>query len=208
MKSLKLLLIILVLCTSVTVFSQQEKYETYIDPYKGGEHPISIVKGKKGKFSLLINAVSFDSYNLTGGLMIPEKQLPGFLQNIGEAKVKYEMWIKTAKENNVTDLSKEIPIESKRISGYFYYGDKWMFDYSVYPTFQFWVHIPENSELVNYYLIIRTGKLISSSNEYINCKGYGIVFTNPEEATSFGNMISSEKINEFINSPKDSELFK
>jgi len=68
MKSLKLLLIILVLCTSVTVFSQQEKYETYIDPYKGEEHPISIVKGKKGKFSLLINAVSFDSYNLTGGL--------------------------------------------------------------------------------------------------------------------------------------------
>jgi len=195
----KFLTICFLTFTTVEGYSQ-EKFTTYDNTYVGKTYNIQISSKDKDNFTLYIEAMSVDRLHNEGGIMLKDKYHQDFLNAIAEAKIKYEEWVKTAKENNVKEMSKSMTVRSK-VGGYFLYGD-WNFQYAVNLTFDF--KILESK----YLLIIRTGELQSSSNQFMKVDGFVLVFSSVNEIDSFTNEISTQKINEFINKPKSKDLFK
>jgi hypothetical protein len=183
----------------------QEKFTTYDNTYGGKTYEIQISSKVADKFTLYIDAMSLDRVYEKGGIKIDQKQHPAFLEAISEAKSKYEEWVKTAKENNVKELSKEMSIKCKS-GGYFLYGSKWQFQFLVNLKFEF--RILESAGNVKYLLLIRTGELQSSSNQFMKVDGFVIVFSSSEEIDEFTSLISTEKITEFISKPQKDDLFK
>ena len=51
-------------------------------------------------------------------------------------------------------------------------------------------------------------KLVASDNEFIKVDGFVIIFSNVNEIDNFLNKISLTNINNFINKPKEEDLFK
>jgi hypothetical protein len=147
----------------------QEKFSTYDNTYSGKTYEIQISAKETDKFSLYIDAMSLDRTHEKGGINIDQKKYPAFLEAITEAKLKYEEWVKTAKENDVKELSKTMKIKSKA-GGYFLYGSKWNFQFLVNLKFDFKV-IESNGE-IKYLLLIRTGELQSSSNQFMKVDGF------------------------------------
>lgn len=191
---------------TLTVFEiyAQEKFTTYDNTYGGKTYEIKITSKDKDKFTLYIDAMSLDEIHDVGGIMVIEKQHQDFLNAIAEAKLKYEEWVKTAIENNVKELDKSMIIKSK-VGAYFQYGD-WNFQFLVNLKFDF--KILESKGELKYLLIIRTGKLQSSSNQFKKVDGFVLVFSSIKEIDEFTTAISAEKITEFINKPKKDALFK
>jgi hypothetical protein len=182
----------------------QKKFTTYDNTYDEKTYDIQISSKDKDDFTLWIDAMSLDALRKEGGLMIKKKQYQDFIDALNEAKLKYIEWSKTAKENNVKELDKSMPIKCKT-DCYFQYGD-WEFTYNKALTFDF--KILESKGELKYLLIIRTGELQSSSNQFMKVDGLVLVFTVADEIDNFVNSISMLKINEYLNKPKADELFK
>jgi len=183
----------------------QEKFTSYDNTYGGKTYEIQIDAKEKEKFSLYIDAMSLDRTHEKGGITIDQKQHQDFLNAIAEAKSKYEEWVKIAKENNVKELDKTMTIKSKA-GGYFLYGSKWNFQFLVNLKFDF--KILESKGEIKYLLLIRTGELQSSSNQFMKVDGIALVFSSTKEMDEFTTAISTEKITEFVSKPKKDALFK
>ncbi|MBX2931996.1 MAG: hypothetical protein KF781_08635 [Chitinophagaceae bacterium] len=183
----------------------QEKFTTYDNTYVEKSYDIQISAKEKEKFTLYIDAMSFDKMHEKGGISIDQKQHQEFLNALSEAKLKYEEWVKTAKDNNVKELSKSMTIKSKA-GGYFLYGSKWNFQFLVNLKFDF--RILESKGETKYLLLVKTGELQSSSNQFMKVDGFALVFSSSTEIDDFVKAISTEKITEFTNKPKKDDLFK
>ena len=202
MKNLKVMMMTLMMCLMTMVSFGQEKYTTYDNLYGEETYEVSISHKDNGKYTLYVDMMSMDKLSKNGGIMITEKEHQLFLSTLNEAKVKYIEWVATAKENNVTDLSKSMKFKVK-VGGFFQYGSKWNFQYVVNLTFDF--RIVDGKNL----LIVRTGKLTSSSNQYMtHDDGFVFVFQNEKEIDDFVNVLSVDKVQEFMNKPKSTDLFK
>jgi len=186
----------------------QEKFSSYDNVFLEKTFQIEISL-KDGSATLWIDAASLDNSVDKAGYEIEEQQLNGFIENMNEAKTKYIEWINKAKENNVSEVDKIIELTSKnqRMSGYFLYGD-WQFDHNVYLFYNFKVFKDDKTDKVNYLLIVRSGKLQSGSNQFMDCKDVVLIFTTSDEITDFLNIISPDKITAYKNKPKTEELFK
>jgi hypothetical protein len=68
--------------------------------------------------------------------------------------------------------------------------------------------ILESKGETRYLLLIRTGELQSSSNQFMKVDGFVLVFSSSKEIDDFIAAISTEKITEFLNKPKKDTLFK
>lgn len=183
----------------------QEKFSSYDNTYVGKTYEIQIASKDKEKYSLYIDAMSLDRTHEKGGITIDQKQYQEFIKAIVESKTKYEEWVKTANENNVKELSKTMNLKSKA-GGYFLYGNKWNFQFFVNLKFDF--RILESKGEIKYLLLISTGELQSSSNQFMKVDGFVLVFSSTKEIDEFVNAISIEKITEFLNKPKKETLFK
>ncbi|MGX5820663.1 hypothetical protein ACWKWU_20885 [Chitinophaga lutea] len=183
----------------------QDKFTHYDNTYINKEYDIQISVDKKDNYSLYIDAMSFDRMHEKGGIILKQNRHQDFLNAIKEAKTKYEEWVKTAKENNVKDFSKKMAIKSKA-AGYFLYGNKWNFQFLVDLQFDF--RILENKGEIVYLLLINTGELQSSSNQFMKVEGFALVFTSAKEIDDFTASISTDKITEFMNKPKVDDMFK
>jgi len=96
-------------------------------------------------------------------------------------------------------------IKSK-VAGFFLYGSDWHFQFIVNLTFDF--KILESGGEVKYLLIVRSGKMQSSSNQFMDVDGVVLEFTSAEDIREFVDSISLNKITEFKNKPKAEDLFK
>jgi hypothetical protein len=195
--------ITLCLLTITTVESYaQEKFTTYDNTYIGKTFDIKLSLEVE---DLYIDAMSLDELYDKGGIRIKKNQHQDFLNAMAEAKTKYKEWVKTAKENNVRELNKSMDIKSE-VGSYFLYGSEWKFQLLVNLTFDF--EILENEGELTYLLIIRTGELKSSSNEHLKVDGFLLIFSSVDEIDAFTNKISRQKIDAFIDKPKEKDLFK
>jgi hypothetical protein len=203
---MKTLTLIAIMCMISLASYSQEKRATYNNTYIGKTYDIQISFKKNGKFTFYVDALSLDKFIKTGGFEISNQQLKGFLENLEYAKQKYVEWIKIAKANNVESLSKEISIQAQKIDGYFLYGNDWHFDFYVTPTYKF--IILKEKRKVNYLLMVSTGELKASNNEFMDCDGFVLVFSSLHEINHFENLFSEKKIKQFKNKPKKEDLFK
>jgi hypothetical protein len=204
---MKTFLKLFTLCTFTTFTLEsfgQETFTSYENNYNDKTYEIQISAKEKDKFTLYIDAMSLDKLHEKGGIMIKEKQHKDFLNALTEAKGKYVEWVKTAKENNIKEVDKTMNIKSK-VDGFFRYGD-WNFDYNVNLKFDF--KILESKDKIKYLLLVRTGELESSSNQFMKVDGFVLVFTSETEIENFASQISLQKINDFAAKPKAETLFK
>lgn len=201
MKNVKVTMITLMMCLTTMVSFGQEKYTTYDNLYSEKTHEVSISHKDSNNYTLYVEMMSMDELSKNGGVMITQKEHVLFLSTLNDAKTKYNEWVATAKENNVADLTKSMTYKVK-VGGFFQYGSKWNFQYMVLLTFHFTIVDSKNL------LIVRTGKLTSSSNEYITNDGFVFVFQNEKEIDDFVNILSVDKVKEFVNKPKTIDLFK
>ena len=183
----------------------QEKFTTYDNIYVKKTYDIRLSSKDNDNFTLYIDAMSLDKLHETGGFIVDDKKYQGFVDALNEAKIKYQEWEQTAKANNVKELDKEMPIKSKA-AGYFLYGSDLHFQYLVNLTFDFKI-LESDGEIKNL-LIVRSGKMQSSSNQFMDVDGVVLVFSSAKEIQEFVDSISLEKIKEFKNKPKSEDLFK
>jgi hypothetical protein len=183
----------------------QEKFTTYDNIYAKKTYDILLSSKDNDKFKLFIDAMSLDKLHETGGFIVDDEKYQGFIDALNEAKIKYQEWEQIAKVNNVKELDKEMPIKSS-VAGYFLYGDDWQFQFHVNLTFDFKI-LESDGEIKNL-LIVRSGKMQSSSNQFMEVDGFVLVFSSAKEIQDFVDSISLEKIKEFKNKPKSEDLFK
>lgn len=201
----KTLLILILAYTSV---SAQEKFSTYKLYFDGVERNILISTSEKdkdkGNFTLWIDTQSRDKLYKKGSIDLTKKNYNDFVHTLTSAKAKYEEWVKTAKENNVNDLSKEMTYKCNTECAFLM--SDWNFDHDVELSYGF--RVSEFKGNINYYLIVKTDKLVSSSNQFMDMDGLWLWFKSTEEIDSFLNSISMDKITEYVNKPKAEALFK
>ena len=184
----------------LTGATAQEYFATYHLDYFDKEYEIQI--SDKTKYSLYINLPSMDTYNDNVGIIVSEKKHEDFLNALKAAKSKYIEWRKTAVDNDVADFRKEMKT-SANVKGFFYSIDEWKFDYSVSLSFSFMVS-KDGGKII---LLVHTGELNSSSNEYIDHKGGVLAFESAEEIQAFIDLISVSAIEEWKKGPKTDDLF-
>lgn len=200
MKSLKLMVVMLF--TSITTMSVgQEKINSYdLSYFKEPTNSISVSESKEG-IDFYIEVPSRDRSEVS--LIVREKSLDKFKSVINDAKLTYAKWKKTAEENDVSDLDKEIEIDKMNIECAFHYGS-WNFDFSV--------NIKARFKILNgeYMLIIQNkNKLQSSSNQYIDADGFLLAFSSEEEIDDFLKVLSLEDAKNYFNEKTSKEnLFK
>jgi len=191
----------LIMCLTAGILFGQDSFASYLSSYAQKEYAVSISLKGEDKYTLYTDIMSMDRISDQVGIMLDQKSHPGLLSDLTEAKALYSEWIETAKANNVTELEKRMSIKT-RCGGYFHYGSKWNFQYLVTLDYDF--KIVEGK----YLLIVRTGKLQSSSNQYIDHDGGVIVFSDPGEIDEFITNLSLEAVQEFREKPKSEDLFK
>ena len=206
-KIIKVSLVILAsLSINLNLFSQ-EKFNSYQNDLLKKTYDINISFDNENKFTLFIDATSFDKQYLAGGIILMQDKYKNFITALNEAKIKYIEWIKTAQQNNVKSLNKDMEYISK-VSSYFgnENGDRWMFQIDVYLKFNFMIKVVDNN--VKYLLIVNTGELRDTKNDYLKSTGLALIFSSVKEIDDFLSIISMDKINSFISKPKKEELFK
>lgn len=196
MKSLKLMVVMLF--TSITTMSVgQEKINSYdLSYFKEPTNSISVSESEEG-IDFYIDVPSRDKSEVS--LIVREKNLDKFKSVINDAKLTYAKWKKTAEENDVSDLDKEIEIDKVNIECAFHYGG-WNFDFSV--------NLKARFKILNgeYMLIVQNkNKLISSSNEYIDADGFLLAFSSEEEMDNFLKALSLDDAKNYFNKKTSKE---
>jgi hypothetical protein len=203
----KLNSLLIVIFSIISTSSQaQEKFEKYDNAYFQKEFEIKISKDATlDDFKLYIFAASIDDLWKDGGMIISMKRYDDFINALKSAKQKYSEWVKTAQENKVNDLSKVIPVSAKA-EGFFRTGE-WHFQKVVNLQFEFKILQIANPDPLHL-LIIRTGQLQSSTNQFTKMSGFVLIFDSVAEIEKFEAKISKENISSFLNKPKTDSLFK
>jgi D-ribose pyranose/furanose isomerase RbsD len=153
-----------------------------------------------GEFSYYIDMYSTEDRAVS--LIVTSKNASKFISLLTQFKTKFINWDSTAVANNITDLNKTIKTEKLKLKSAFLYGD-WQFDYSVNleATFK---HI--NAKPV---LIVRTGELQSSSNQFMKTDSGIWVFNSAEEIQTLIDTIDSVAVkNHFDKKNSKKDLFE
>lgn len=202
----KLIMMMALMMCFMGIGFAQEKFATYDNTYINKTYDISIDVENDDKFTLYINAMSIDGIHETGGFMINEKEYQKFIDALQSASLKYQEWDSIARLNNVVELNKKMTDIKCKAGGYFLYYDEWKFQFFLIPTFSFLI-LESNNEIKRL-LIVGSGQMTASSNQYMDVDGVMLVFSSIIEIQDFINLISISKINEFKNQPKKEDLFK
>ena len=111
-------------------------------------------------------------------IMIDPERMEDFRLDLQEAANTFSRWDSISVVNDVVDLEKTMSTTTNKLDAVFQYGD-WNFDFNVTLQYRF-KHIDEEPTL-----IIGTGELQSSSNQYIDNDGGMFVFTSRQEVDDF-----------------------
>lgn len=133
-------------------------------------------------------------------ISIESKYLPEFIANLYLLKNKFNEWSKIAKENNITEMNKEMPFTIKNID-IAWYSSKWWFSFghSLTPVFK----ILDDGR----YVVTIVKKVTSSSNQYITKKFY-IVFDNVNDIDKLIECLNTEMVyKHYSEKDKKNELF-
>ena len=194
----KIFIASMMLFLSVSLFSQQKlaEYKSF-----GKTYEIRIAKREGNSYRLYIEMNGFGGYSEYGGIYLDEKTHPLFLESLNGAKLKYVEWDSIATINKVVTHTQPM-VFNPTCGAFFMHGSQVHFDFSVDMSFNF--NVVDSTP----YLVVKTSKLVSQKNENITSIGYILIFHSPKELENFATLISVNRVNEFLNPQKTSELFK
>lgn len=169
---------------------------------------VDVTEPEDSTYSIYIDGMPLDAIVDRGGLIIKTKELTKFIECIVKGKNKYIEWTNTAKENNITDLTKDIDVgRMPKLGGYFKYSD-WEFDFNVKPYVKYMISQNEDGK-TQYAFLIYTGKLTSSSNQYIDSDSFVYAFYSLEEIEDFISLFDSSLVYKYFDNKKNKkDLFK
>ncbi|MGI9582649.1 hypothetical protein ACR1PO_15750 [Chryseobacterium sp. RRHN12] len=183
----------------------QEVLSTYTMSYFPGEkYEIQADNPTEKKARVYFGTSPKDNIVKKIDILIPISDLDKFKSDLTKCKEVYSNWKKTAIENKVTDLDKDIDVKFSRYDIAFLYGSKWNFDFSK-------TIIPRFKIINGKYLFILSNEyeLTSSSNKFMTTKGFYLVFNDEQEFDQVINNLDVNKIDDLFKSKKKTdELFK
>lgn len=181
----------------------QEKISSYlVDTFNKGELSVMATEPKEnGTYTLYIDVPPLrDSRQVA--LIIKDKHLADFKNNILNAKEVFLDWKKTAIENKVIDVEKEIQLNKGALGAAFVYGS-WNFDFDIILEAQFRVR-----EGKHYLVLTNKHKLQSSSNRYIDSDGFALLFSDEKEIDEFLESLDPQIVmNHFTNKKSKEDIF-
>jgi hypothetical protein len=165
---------ICVLC-SINLLAQKTAANYYSDYFeKDYEIAISTEKNSTSTISNIYIYVEGKNYKL---VTLDYKDPELLLSSLIEVRNKYAEWVKIAEDNNITEMTKQIPVDMPRVT-VCWYGTEWYFAFNKRINFDF--HILDNGKKIIYMM----DKVTASSNEYIDETFYW-VFQSVEELDKF-----------------------
>lgn len=177
----------------------QETFTTYSSEYFNKKYNIDISSTKKKDVNRFwIDCASADNTSKEVNFLLYSSDIPSFLTFVDSLRNTYVKWVKTAMENNVKDLTKDLKFSFSKGTAAFSYGD-WQFDNNVKLTARFKV-IDEK-----HLLIVESGELQSGSNQFMKSKGLYIVFSSKQEFDQFLKSFDLVKAAAFINGKNNKE---
>ena len=189
------IIMILVLGGSIAVNGQMTKVSTFTSSYLEAPTMEVSASENEGVISLWIDAYSLDGIADSPILSLDDDAYPLFKSNLDMVLEKYNEWSAVAKRNNVTELTKDIPTRKQTFTGVFQYGNDLYFDFSTRVEYEFRV-----MGSGDYVIIIRTGEMVASSNEYITCDDAVIVLSSASEIKKFIAAVNLDKAKMAVNS--------
>lgn len=150
---------------------------SYFGEEGGSEFDINATEEREG-IKYFVNMYPLEGQSRQVLIMVEPGQMEDFLSDLQEAANTFSRWDSISKANDVVDLEKTMSTSTKKLDVAFQYGD-WNFDFNVTLKYRF-KHIKEEPTL-----IIGTGELQSSSNQYIENDGGMFVFTSRREIDDF-----------------------
>lgn len=199
----------LLLCGSLfamSLFCAQDKFSEFSLSYFDTKPIYNIeISQKKGEIeSIYIDGFSMSTISSKGSMILYQKKVEDFISFLNFSRDKYIEWTKTAKENNVQDLAKDIKPEKKLLLDFaFLYGSKWQFQNGKYVNARY--------KIVNgkYLLIIESGPLQSSSNQFMKSDGLVWIFSDVSEIDNLIKELDIVKMTDFVKQKGNKEdLFK
>ena len=181
----------------------QTNLTSYNSSYFSKKYDVMVSKpDAKGKFSYYIDCSSFEPNSKNVNLIVKNDEVESLVAFLTEIKSIYIKWKQTAVDNKISDLNK--PVDSKKITlGIGFYYGSWHFDFSA--------NISARFKIINekYLMLVESGKLIASDNQYITNKGMVIAFSNEKEFDDFINVFDKSLVENFLNNKSSKEsLFK
>ena len=176
----------------------QQVVGSFTNSYWGKEFKIEASQ-KDGKLEYVYIGVEAKG-SKTAFISVPGKNLELFKTSLELARDKYLEWVKIAKENNVTEMNKELGIKFPSVN-VAWYGTKWWFSFGRIIDMEFL--ILNNGKMIASWL----SKVSSSANQYID---ETIYFIFADEA-DFNNLISQLEyqgiLDQLLNTEKKQDLF-
>lgn len=158
---------------------------------------------KTGDFEFYIDVNTYDGVDRVGNLILSVKDLAAFKSVLNTLKETFSRYIKTAKENNVKELNKEIPIKPFKFAASFKVGSTWHFDFTVKSTADFLI-----TKDGSYILTFQSDRLESSDNKGVYSGGIGISFYEESDFDSVINALSIQKVKDYYgDKAKKTKLF-
>ena len=123
------------------------------------------------------------------------------LSSLKEVRDKYAEWVKVAEENDITEMTKEIPVDMPSVI-VCWYTSKWNFSYK--KRFKFTFMILDSGKKI----IVMNEKVTSTANQYIDTKFYW-VFQSVTELDEFIELMNYPKFIEKLNvKANNADLFQ
>lgn len=183
-----------------SMISAQEVIDNYTMSYFNKNYEIEASTGKNNNFTIYIQ-VNAERSKTKANYMIKSDKLNEFKEALILTKDKYVEWTKVAKENNVTDMSKDIDIKFPNID-IAWLGTKWFFSFGKKLSPKFMI-LKNGQNIVSF-----VNKNTASSNQYIDETTYW-VFADVKEFEEFILKLDFDKIKvKLEKSENKAELFK
>lgn len=187
---MKKMMTILAIAVTSLGFSQEKVGEYTVEFLKGKTFDISATEPKSsGKFTYYIDVFSRDNSVKSISLSIENNELDSFKKQLNAAKAKFVQWSNTAIANNVTELDKEMKDIKFKSSAAFLYGSKWKFCFSV--RYKFRAKIIDGKM---HLIITNKEEMVASSNQFMDCKGFALIFSSSDEIDAFMNQLDESKV--------------
>lgn len=199
----KFIFAMVAMIATMSMYAQQKVGE-YTNSYVSKTFSIEAVE-KNNKIEVVYIGIPTDlgsrTYSRSAYIVVKGKDLELFKTALELARDKFSEWKKVAKENNVTEIDKEMGINFPKVTVGWLYGRKWWYSFGNKVNLKFLTL--DDGQMVAAWAPTVT----SSLNRYIDQEIY-FVFGDEEDFNSIIDQLDTQRIlNELLNTKNQSDLF-